>query len=135
VFESSTLSDFINNNLNIFDLSVCNNFLDKPCSVEYTFAAEKRGAYSTIDHFFVSNIVPNFVRSFNVLHDVENVSDHLPLCLELDSTIIDYCCHAPITIKQSIDAVVGPVQSANCVYADTPSQSNGLDRNAVVSPR
>src|SRR6478609_3845431 len=60
----------------------------------------------------------------------ENLSDHLPLCLELDSTIIDYCCHAPITIKQSIDAVVGPVQSANCVYADTPSQSNGLDRNA-----
>jgi len=72
-------------------ISVCNNFLDKSCSIDYTFAAETRGAYSIIDYFFVSNLQPNFVRSLSVLHDVDNLSDHLPLCLELQNDIITLC--------------------------------------------
>ena len=56
VFESSTLSDFINNNLTKFGLSVCNNFLDKPCSVEYTLL-RKRAEHIQLLIIFLSVIL------------------------------------------------------------------------------
>ena len=54
-----------------------------PCTVEYTFAAVSSNVYSYSDHFYVSDILPNFVHLSEVIHDVDTLSDHLPLRLAL----------------------------------------------------
>ena len=101
VLQTSQFSKCINDNMSLLGLSVCNNFLPTPSTIDYTFAAETRGAYSLIDHFFVSNLTPHFVRSLNVIHDSDNFSDHLPLMLKLDSELIKHCCMVP-GIKQPV---------------------------------
>ena len=91
VLLSSTVSKLINDNMNKIDLIVCNSLLRTVPNIEYTFVAESRGAYSIIDHFFLTNTNSNFVHSLNVIHDVDNLSDHLPLLLALDKSIIIHC--------------------------------------------
>ena len=102
VFDQSVLSKLINDDIHNLGLSVCNQFLDKPCNIEYTFAAESRQAYSIIDHFFVSNIASNFVRSLDVIHDVDNHSDHLPLVLELDCFVLNSVVNCDAMNKSNV---------------------------------
>ena len=91
VNQPSETAKLINDFVSKLGLSVCNNFLNTPCLIEYTFAAESRQAYSIIDHFFVSDRSPNHVSSLDVIHDVDNHSDHLPLLMKLERSITDAC--------------------------------------------
>jgi hypothetical protein len=94
-------------------LTVCNNFLDTPCTFDHTFAAESRKAYSLIDHIFVTNIMPNFVLLLVVINDVDNFSDHLPVKLELDKKVIDFCRDNTVNIKSLSSA-----QCSNALLLD-----------------
>ena len=91
VLHNSSAAKVINSILNSLGLVICNALIDIPCPFDYTFAAESRGAYSIIDHFFVTDTATNFVQSLDVIHDADNLSDHLPLKLELNMNILDFC--------------------------------------------
>ena len=47
--------------------------------------------FSTIDFFFITDCIPNFARSLNVIQDVDNFSDHVPRVLEFDSELVNFC--------------------------------------------
>jgi len=61
VLQQTGLSQIINQFMNDLNLTVCNSFLGNNFSVDYTFDAETRQAYSAIDHFFASNMNPNYI--------------------------------------------------------------------------
>ena len=103
LLESSESSRIINSFMKKLNLVPCNNFLEKPCSFDYTFAVESRNAYSIIDYFYVTNVSSNFVISLDVIHDVNNLSDHLPLKLEISNKIIQLCSSRTNSAKKSSD--------------------------------
>ena len=89
----SIIQDFIHK----INSSVCNNLLNGPCTIEYTYVVENRNAYSNIDYFIVSNSLSNSINNYQVIHSIENMSDHLPVELELNSNFyIDCVQDSPI---------------------------------------
>ena len=84
---ANMLNDFLNN----LGFSICNKFLTNPNCIDYTFAVEARAAYSLIDHFYVSDMLPSPVLSLNVIHDVVNLSDHLPIKLSMHYKYFNKC--------------------------------------------
>jgi exonuclease III len=89
VMDKSTISIQISNCLEKLGFVISNKFLANPLCIDHTFAVESRGAYSLIDHFFVSNCLSNPVVSLDVIHDVVNMSDHLPVKLVLNNSIVN----------------------------------------------
>ena len=67
-----------------------NNFLDNEglssawdsFPVDFTFSSST--AFSTIDHFLISNTQAHIILEAGVVHDVENVSGHSPIYLKID---------------------------------------------------
>ena len=52
-------------------------------SVKFTYVSDMNGARSTIDHFIIANYLSNFVNKLCVRDDIENQSDHLPICISI----------------------------------------------------
>ena len=67
VLLQSETAQFINEFVSKVGLTVCNKLLTTPAFIEYTFNAVTRGAYSTIDFFFITDCIPNFARSLNII--------------------------------------------------------------------
>lgn len=56
-------------------------------TIDYTYNFSMK-SFSVIDHFILSEqLFSSTVKSISVIHDVDNTSDHDPLCLELDLTV------------------------------------------------
>ncbi|ELU02058.1 hypothetical protein CAPTEDRAFT_218117 [Capitella teleta] len=54
-------------------------------TVGFTYNNEATGAQSVLDHFIVSeNLFGSIESSYSCLHEGDNLSDHLPVCLNLD---------------------------------------------------
>ena len=62
----------------------------KHCGFDYTFESKANGSRTLIDHFIVSENVMNKVTSYNVLHDVDNLSDHSPVQIILNNINVTY---------------------------------------------
>ena len=73
----------INNRFRKIGFELCNAHLEIPCNIKYTFFNEKRNAYSYIDHFYISSSNTKSLCSLKTNHDFENLSDHLPVVLNL----------------------------------------------------
>ncbi|ELU17989.1 hypothetical protein CAPTEDRAFT_190211 [Capitella teleta] len=53
-------------------------------TVGFTYNNEATGAQSVLDHFIVSENLFGSIESYSCLHEGDNLSDHLPVCLNLD---------------------------------------------------
>ncbi|ELU01739.1 hypothetical protein CAPTEDRAFT_217538 [Capitella teleta] len=53
-------------------------------TVGFTYNNEATGAQSVLDHFIVSENLLGSIESYSCLHEGDNLSDHLPVCLNLD---------------------------------------------------
>jgi len=97
VMINNNVSLFMNDRMAKFNLTLANNLLQKPSTIQYTFSGKSRDAYSYIDHFYVSSNPANLVHSIKDIDSHENFSDHIPIILTLDKCIFDLC-------KQDISA-------------------------------
>ena len=50
--------------------------------VEYTYCSDISGIKSTIDHVVSIELV-NYINKHSILDELENRSDHLPLCIKI----------------------------------------------------
>ena len=74
-----------------YKLKCCDSFLDTSKVVTYQHVSLKNSSH--IDHFLVSENVFDDVASSYVLDEGQNLSDHLPVCIEL---VRDIChCKCP----------------------------------------
>jgi hypothetical protein len=53
-------------------------------TVGFTYNNEATGAQSVLDHFIVSENLFGSIESYSCFHEGDNLSDHLPVCLNLD---------------------------------------------------
>ena len=60
----------------------CVNTIGRPIS--YTFRSDMNSATSTIDHFVLSPELASRVNKYCTVDDIDNMSDHLPLCMYID---------------------------------------------------
>ena len=60
----------------------CVNTIGRPIS--YTFRSDMNSASSTIDHFVLSPELASRVNKYCTVDDIDNMSDHLPLCMYID---------------------------------------------------
>ena len=68
-------------------------------SIDYTFESKINFSRSKIDHFFVSdNLVPN-ISACDVLHEIDNCSDHSPIVLKTGLKV-DYEDNGPIGLRR-----------------------------------
>ena len=51
--------------------------------VEYTYCSDISGIKSTNDHFVISIELAGYINKHSILDELENRSDHLPLCIEI----------------------------------------------------
>jgi exonuclease III len=75
--------------LNDFCLNICiNPVIRHPCNtVDFTYNFNMK-TFSAIDHFILSEqLFCKAVKCVSVLHDVDNISDHDPLYIELELTV------------------------------------------------
>ena len=49
--------------------------------IDFTYVSDVNGTYSTIDHFIVSNSLNTGVNNYCIVNNIDNMSDHLPLCM------------------------------------------------------
>ena len=82
--------------------------LDKFCNIEklyrclklngadvpYTFCSKANQSYSTIDNFFVTENICNWIEKYYTVFNHDDFSDHFPvrLCLKLDIPVFDEKC-------------------------------------------
>ena len=61
-------------------------------NVDYTFESKSCGTRHTLDHCVVSQNLQESIASYNVSHDIENMSDHSPVYLELqlEFSVVSY---------------------------------------------
>ena len=78
---SCTLTDAIQGLANSFDLSICSNVATP--AVDYTFHTMSTGHKSMIDWLLVSDALQPSVLALNILELGLNISDHLPVVLEI----------------------------------------------------
>src|SRR5579872_5189278 len=91
VLQNNTVSQFINNWMNNFNLTLANNLLQIPSTIKFTFSGKSREAYSHIDHFYVSKNPVDLVRSIINMDADVNFSDHIPIALKFDEGIYKLC--------------------------------------------
>ena len=60
----------------------CVNTIGRPIS--YTFRSDMNSATSTIDHFALSPELASRVNKYCTVDDIDNISDHLLLCMYID---------------------------------------------------
>ena len=63
----------------------CVNTIGRPIS--YTFGSDMNSATYTIDHFVLSPELASRVNKYCTADDIDNMSDHLPLCMYIDLSI------------------------------------------------
>ena len=84
----------------------------KKSQIDYTFAVDARNAYSYIDHAFISKSMAKDVHSWDTIQSPYNLSDHLPVKLELNLNL-DSVLHVKETcsnvVKQDIDGAKGQI--------------------------
>ena len=56
--------------------------------VEYTYCSDISGVKSTFDHFVISNELSDCINKHCIIEDIENRSDHAPLCVDVTLPII-----------------------------------------------
>ena len=56
---------------------------------DLTYVSNVNGTYSTIDHFIISNSLSTCVKNYCTVNDIDNISDHLHLCMYI---------HLPVNI-------------------------------------
>ena len=56
--------------------------------VEYTYCSDISGVKSTLDHFVISNELSDCINKHCIIEDIENRSDHAPLCVDVTLPII-----------------------------------------------
>ena len=66
-----------NQNFKAYDNHVCSN-------VDYTYESMSNGARSNIDHVLVSTNMYEFITDINVIHDIDNISDHSVLSVSFN---------------------------------------------------
>ena len=54
------------------------------CSVDFTFKSKINDSKSVLDFIFVSNNLLDCIENYSVLHRGDNLSDHLPVMLNLN---------------------------------------------------
>ena len=59
------------------------------CSIEYTYTSDVTNSVSTIDHFIISKSLCDRINKYTTIDDLDNMSDHLPLCLSIDLPVCD----------------------------------------------
>ena len=62
----------------------------KHCNIDYTFESKANGSQSLFDHFVVSQNVLSNVKTYSVVHSVDNLSDHSPIQVVLNNMNIPY---------------------------------------------
>ena len=63
---------------------LCVSQMADVCKIAYTFESKANGAQSFIDHFLISPNLGKSITECALKNDIENLSDHLPVCLHLD---------------------------------------------------
>ena len=56
-------------------------------NVTFTFESKINGSRSIIDHFIISESLINSVEKYYDKHDIDNLSDHYPICMSLNVQI------------------------------------------------
>ena len=74
----------INDFLLTYKMKIGNTLLESKNETSYTFGNEKLNRYSSIDFLCVSESLLTGVKSYNVMHDAVNHSDHLPVTLRIN---------------------------------------------------
>ena len=59
-------------------------------SVDYTYLSQINCSRSLIDHFFVSYNLFSQLRSYSVLHEGDNLSDHSAVCMKISLSQLNY---------------------------------------------
>ena len=94
ILHASKASDLILSLLRPLGLEICNHLTKSPCSHSFTFAADSRSAFSNIDNFLISNYPLDLAHSLEVIEDINNFSDHLPIKLTMDARLVELCAIA-----------------------------------------
>ena len=91
-------------------------------TIDYTFESAQNRSLSLIDHIIVSQNLINYVCEYKSIVSVDNLSDHLPVCIVIK-------CNLPrVTHEQNSYRVCNPQWSrANQVHLDNYKYS--LDCN------
>ena len=61
--------------------------------IDFTYVSDVNGTYSTTDHFIIYNSLNTCVNNYCTVNDIDNMSDHLPLCMYI---------HLPVNIMYLI---------------------------------
>jgi len=85
---NSSNAKIINDAFSNMGLQNCMLGLKEPVSFKFTFCAPSRNAFSHIDHFFIGPCLTGQINSLNVVYDISNFSDHLPLILNVKSSAL-----------------------------------------------
>ena len=64
--------------------------------IDFTYVSDVNGTYSTIDHFIIYNSLNTCVNNHCTVNDIDNMSDHLPLCMDI---------HLPVNIMYFNDSI------------------------------
>ena len=56
--------------------------------VVYTYCSDISRVKSTLDHFVIFNELSNYINKHCVIEDIENRSDHVPICVDVTLPII-----------------------------------------------
>ena len=95
----------------------------------FTYVSDVNGIYSTIDNFIVSNLLNICVNKYYTVNDIDNMSDHLPLCVYIN---------LPVNIMYFSDSLL--LRGCNMISLQTSStllnvQFNLVRRNGItISP-
>ncbi len=66
------------------------------CDIQYTYTGPNN-SFSLIDHFLISERLSTDILSYTTIDSINNISDHLPLLLELK-------CHTPIVLNDCVSS-------------------------------